>query len=113
MLFFVLVINTICIMPTCIQFALVLINKDLVLEKDNVGFAIFDVIAEIFLGAVPCYNFWTYIIINKDFRRKFRKLCCCGNNELNSNDSTSSSAPARTQSTSNMSMSSKLNGARV
>jgi hypothetical protein len=59
-----------------------------VLNKKGVVGALFDVFAETLLLVIPSYNFWTYLIVNKDFRKKFRKLVMRQKVEDDSSDMT-------------------------
>ena len=78
MFLWVLFFNSICITPSIIQVICLQIDPQRFLfDKSNIFVAITDIIAEVFLGALPCYNFWTYLIVNKDFRKRYKLMCCC------------------------------------
>lgn len=77
MFYAVLVINTICITPSGIQVGALIIDPERYIFDKTPFVAIVDVIAETFLGVLTAYNFFLYLVVNKDFRRKFHQLCFC------------------------------------
>ena len=73
----VLLFNSVCLFPSLVQVISLMINpKTLLFDKTNLSVLIVDIIAETFLGFLPCYNFWTYMIHNKDFRVRFLQIFC-------------------------------------
>lgn len=71
----VLITNTVCILPSCIQVVQVIIDpKTLIFDKCKLRVNIIDCVAEIFLAVLPSYNFFTFVLSNRDFRNKFKQV---------------------------------------
>lgn len=67
----ILIIDSICTIPTIISCMVLLISDTLVYNKNMYpAFLIFDELGEILLLIRPTYNFWLYIIIHRDFRKR-------------------------------------------
>ena len=77
----ILVLDTLCTVPTVISSMVLIISDDLRYDKhQDPSYHIFDSVGEIMLLLRPTYNFWLYLIIYPAFRRRLGKLTthCCG-----------------------------------
>lgn len=72
---YVLLFNSVCIFPSCIQVMFLVVNaRKLLFDNTNCTALFVDLVSEISLGFLPCYNFWTYMMHNRDFRLRFKQL---------------------------------------
>lgn len=74
---YALVIHSVCIIPSCVQIICLLVDPiNLVFADNSLMVDVLDCVAEIFLALLPCYNFWLYLVVNKEFRNTFRSIFC-------------------------------------
>ena len=75
----ILVLDTVWILPTCVQFVgLLFATEDTLLKGQNPVYKSFDLFAEILLSLRPTYTIFAFLATNTHFRRKFyQTFCCC------------------------------------